>query len=353
MRGHVLRLALAAGIFAAWMVAFAQDKPAAEAPVAGLVDFVEGDAMFEGRNGMRIAKVGDSVRSGETATTFAGAEVHLKMADGAYLSLRENSKITITSYVANGDEGDESLIELARGAFRSVTGWIGKFRPKAYKVTTPMATIGIRGTDHEPTHLLPGDPRGEPGTYDKVNEGSTVLRSPRGTVEVGPNRAAFFHADRREPPRLLASVPKFFQPARNEQRFAQRARESARTVETQRAQRIEAVRKERGRPAAKPPAQAKPPWPEAAPKAIAPRAVPQQPAAAPKPAAQKPAAMREKAERRAEARRQMEQRQSEKARPRPEIQHNFEPQKPAAKAAARRLDKLEERHHEKGARKRP
>jgi hypothetical protein len=363
MRGQVLRLALAAGAFAA-ALAFAQDKqgatapgaeptaPAAEAPVAGLVDFVEGDAMFEGRNGMRIAKVGDSVRSGETATTFAAAEVHLKMADGAYLSLRENSKITITSYVANGDEGDESLIELARGAFRSVTGWIGKFRPKAYKVTTPMATIGIRGTDHEPTHLLPGDPRGEPGTYDKVNEGSTVLRSPRGTVEVTPNRAAFFNTDRREPPRVLASVPKFFQPARNEQRFAQRARESARTVETQRAQHIEAVRKERGRPAAKPPAQARPATraPETAQKAIAPRAVPQQPAAAPKPAAQKPAAMREKAERRAEARRQMEQRQSEKARPRPEIQHDSERQRPAGKA--RRQEEAEERHLEKGTKKR-
>jgi len=299
MRGQPLRLALAAGIFAASMVAFAQDKPAAEAPVAGLVDFVEGDAMLEGRTGSRIAKAGDSVRAGETVTTFAGAEVHLKMADGAYFSLRENSKITITRYVANGDDGDESLIDLARGAFRSVTGWIGKFRPKAYSVRTPMATIGIRGTDHEPTHLLPGDPRGEPGTYDKVNEGGTILQSPRGTVEVGPNRAAFFHADRREPPRVLASVPKFFQPARNEQRFTQRARESVRTVATQRQQRIEAVRKARGKPAAK------------------------------------PAAL--KAERRAEMRRKMEERKAEKARPRPEIQR---------KAEERRFEK-------KGAKKRP
>jgi hypothetical protein len=203
-----------------------------------------------------------------------------------------------------------------------------------------MATIGIRGTDHEPTHLLPGDPRGEPGTYDKVNEGGTVLRTPRGNVEVAPNRAAFFHADRREPPRVLASVPKFFQPARNEQRFTQRARESVRTVATQRQQRIEAVRKERGgKPAAKPAAQPKP-------------------AAAIKPAAQKPAAMREraaiqeKAERRVEARRKMEERKSERARPRPEIQRNAEPQKPAAKAGPRRRDELEERRFEKGAKKR-
>jgi len=354
MREHLLRLTLVAGAFAATL-AFAQDKPAAvapaaaptapaaEAPVAGLVDFVEGDAMLEGRSGARIAKAGDSVRSGETVTTFAAAEVHLKMADGAYLSLRENSKITITSYVANGDDGDESLIDLARGAFRSVTGWIGRFRPKAYQVRTPIVTIGIRGTDHEPTHLLPGDPRGEPGTYDKVNEGSTVMRSPRGTVEVAPNQAAFFNIDRREPPRVLASVPSFFRPARNEQRFAERARESARTTGTQRAQRIEAVGKERGQPPAKPPAQAKPVAAkpaarasEAAKGAAQKRGLAQKPAATPKPAAQKPAAMREKAERRAEARRQAEQRKSEKAKSRPEIQRKR--QQPAAKAKARRFD---------------
>jgi hypothetical protein len=192
------------------------------------------------------------VRSGDTVTTFPKAELHLKMVDGAFISVRESSKLTITSYVANGDDHDESLIDLAHGVLRSITGWIGKNHREAYKVRTPMVTIGIRGTDHEASHLLPGDPRGEPGSYDKVNEGGTVMQSPRGTVEVAPNRAAFFHRDRPGPPRLLASVPNFFRPARNEQRFLERAHASVRTLDAQREQRREALRKQRGEPPRKP-----------------------------------------------------------------------------------------------------
>lgn len=256
------RFALALGALA-FSLAAAQEKPAA--PAAGVIDFVEGDSIVESRAGARIAKAADPVYQAESITTFAGAEVHLKMADGAYLSLRENSKITITAYVANGDDGDQSLIDLAKGAFRSVTGWIGKYRRAAYQVRTPMVTLGVRGTDHEPTHLLPGDPRGEPGSYDKVNEGRTFMKSEFGTVEVLPNRAAHFTPERRAPPRLLASVPAFFKPARNEHKFVERARASARNLEAQRETRREALRKQRGSEAGKAPRKPEPPAQKARP----------------------------------------------------------------------------------------
>lgn len=210
--------------------AFAQDRPA-----AGTIDFVEGDAMIETKDKQsRIAKLADAVYAGETITTFPAAELHLKMADGGYLSLRESTKITLTEYVANGGDGDRSLIDLAKGAFRSITGWIGKYRRDAYKVRTPIVTIGVRGTDHEPTHFEPGDPRGEPGSYDKVNEGRTVMQSKFGAVEVPANRAAHFRADQRAAPKVLQTVPTFFKPSRNEQRFVERGRQSARTLDTQR-----------------------------------------------------------------------------------------------------------------------
>jgi hypothetical protein len=231
----------AAALLLAASCALAQERPA-----AGTIDFVEGDAMVETKDKQtRIAKTGEPVFAAETITTFKATELHLKMADGGFLSLRENTKITLTEYVANGDDGDRSLIDLAKGAFRSVTGWIGKHRPTAYRVRTPMVTIGVRGTDHEPTHFEPGDPRGAPGSYDKVNEGRTVMQSKFGTVEVPANRAAHFHTDQRAAPRVLQSVPTFFRPAKNEQRFAQRAQESAKTVDRQRATRRDLVQKQR------------------------------------------------------------------------------------------------------------
>src|SRR6185369_8553026 len=165
-RSEAGRLMLRAALLA---LALAAVPALAQEPAAGTIDFVEGDATVENAAGAaRLAREGDAVRAGETITTFARAEVHLRMADGGYLSVRENSKLTLTRYAANGDERDECLIDLARGAFRSVTVWIGLFHPQAYSIHTATATIGIRGTDHEPMHLLAGDPRGEPGTYEKV-----------------------------------------------------------------------------------------------------------------------------------------------------------------------------------------
>jgi hypothetical protein len=322
----------------------AQDRSAAAPRQAGTIELVEGDTIIDPRAGtsFRPARAGEFVNEGDTLTTFGGAEVQLRMADGAYLSVRENTKLTITAYVADGGSEDRSLIELAKGSFRAVTGWIGKFNQAGYEVRTPTAVLGIRGTDHEPMHLLLGDPRGEPGTYDKVNDGRTFMRSGSGTVEVTPNRAAFHGSAPGARPRLLASVPAFFRPARNEQRFVQRARETAPTIQRLRDTRIQAVRAERARsPAAVPapaPRNVAPPAPvrpEARPPAAAPvrpatkaaeprsepkRAQARDPAAAKalaaREAAQKASAARE-AERKAAERRAAAQKAAQQAKSKP------------------------------------
>ena len=240
-------------------VAVAQDgsrnDAAAHPVIAGTIELAEGDVLLAARaGGSRLARLGEPVYEGDTITTFDKAELHLHMTDGARFAVRENSRLTITSYIANGDENDRSLIDLARGAFRAVTGWIGQFSLKAktaagrdaYQVRTPLVTIGVRGTDHEPTHLLTGDPRGEAGSYDRVYSGKAVIQSPQGAIEVPPNRAAFHSASGpRARPRMLASVPGFFVARRHEQQFVERSREGLRNLAQRRAARREAIRLER------------------------------------------------------------------------------------------------------------
>ncbi|MGH8446844.1 MAG: hypothetical protein ACREVL_16350, partial [Solimonas sp.] len=41
-----------------------------------------------------------------------------------------------------------AFLRLLKGGFRTVSGLIGKANPDEYRVTTPVATIGIRGTDY-------------------------------------------------------------------------------------------------------------------------------------------------------------------------------------------------------------
>ncbi|MDH4192069.1 MAG: hypothetical protein OEW21_17925, partial [Betaproteobacteria bacterium] len=117
-------------------VAVAQDgsrnDAAAHPVIAGTIELAEGDVLLAARaGGSRLARLGEPVYEGDTITTFDKAELHLHMTDGARFAVRENSRLTITSYIANGDENDRSLIDLARGAFRAVTGWIGQFSLKA------------------------------------------------------------------------------------------------------------------------------------------------------------------------------------------------------------------------------
>jgi hypothetical protein len=236
MRALLLALAICLAL-----AAHAQDVP--QPRIAGTIELADGNILIEAKDGRsRLPVVGENVYEGDTLTTFANSEAHLHMADGAQFIVREDSKITLFEYVADGGSEDRSLVDLAKGAMRSITGWIGQFNRSKYRIRTPLVTIGVRGTDHEPTHLLPGDPRGEPGSYDKVNEGSAFMETKQGIVEVPKNKAAFHSASARTSPRLLNSVPAFFKPGRHEQRFLARAEETRKAIPQRRLQRQEFVR---------------------------------------------------------------------------------------------------------------
>ncbi|MGH8746986.1 MAG: FecR family protein, partial [Burkholderiales bacterium] len=228
----------------------ASESHTAAAPrLAGTVEFASGDSMITPQVGdSRLVAKGSEVHESDTIVTFNGGEAQLHMLDGAYLMVRENSRIKIDAYVADGGDKDRSILDLIKGAVRSITGWIGKYNRAAYEIRTPiLVTIGVRGTDHEVTYIPPGDPRGAPGVYDKVNEGMAFMRSGSAVVEVPPQRAVFSAWGAiPHPPRLLASIPRFFKPGPHEREFALRARASVRTIAAQRQARIRAVRKLRG-----------------------------------------------------------------------------------------------------------
>ena len=108
----------------------------------------------------RLVAAGTQVDEGDTIVTFKGGEAQLRMLDGAYLMVRENSRIKIEAYVADGGDDDRSILDLLQSTVRSITGWIGKFNRAAYEIHTPiLVTIGVRGTDHEVSYIPPDDPR--------------------------------------------------------------------------------------------------------------------------------------------------------------------------------------------------
>jgi hypothetical protein len=211
--------------------------------IAGKVDLVEGDVhVYDARNAVRIVHVNDNVFEGDSIVTGSNGEIHLTMADTGFIAVRPNTKMAITQYRANGDNQDKGVIGLLVGSFRSISGWIGKYQPKSYEIRTPTATIGIRGTDHEPKVIPDGSSEGEPGTYDKVNAGGTYINTPQGRVDVSENHAGF--APRGGPginarPRMLDRVPNFYRPTHNEHLIEGKHAEIQRNLPTRRAERFQ------------------------------------------------------------------------------------------------------------------
>ena len=127
-----LRLAVALGLQIPFFVGFSQPALAQDAAprIAGSIELTDGDVLLEGKDGkIRPPINGENVFEGDAVTTFPRGEIHLQMADGASLIVRESSKITIAEYVADGGDKDRSLIELAKGAMRLVAFAKRRSRP--------------------------------------------------------------------------------------------------------------------------------------------------------------------------------------------------------------------------------
>ena len=202
------------------------DTAPADSAAFGTVDFVEGVVSVKTAGGVQSSpKSGDTIVPGSTLTTGPNGEIHVTTVDQGFVALRPNTVMRVDSYRAEGGDDDNMALSLVKGSFRAITGWIGQFNRESDKVVTPTATIGIRGTDHEPSYVAPEDAAAlgeEAGTYDKVNDGGSFIDNGHGRTEVDPNQSGFASFKHTEAPRRLDHVPKFYHPSRNEQRIESR-----------------------------------------------------------------------------------------------------------------------------------
>ena len=231
----------AAPMLARWMCALAFLCALCDVRAANVfshVEFTEGRAsIIDAKGQSRAARVGEKVIEGETLVTGSDGELHARTDDHGLIALRANTRVKVEVYRAAGDDDDRSVLSLVGGTLRSLTGWIGKYRPANYLVKANTATIGIRGTDHEPLVIAPGDKQGPAGTYDKVNAGSTYIQNATGRVDIAAGHAGFAPHDGKFAPRALEKVPDAYKATRNEGRINARKEELAREVEQHRLER--------------------------------------------------------------------------------------------------------------------
>ena len=120
------------------------------ADVAGRVNFVSGKVEAIAADGSRRTLTkGELVNSGERLETNKG-RVQIRFTDGSFISLQPNTVFGLDNYAFNKAKPEDGslLFNFIRGSMRTVSGAIGKTNRANYKVQTPVATIGIRGTGY-------------------------------------------------------------------------------------------------------------------------------------------------------------------------------------------------------------
>ncbi len=92
----------------------------------------------------RVLATGGRVFENDRITTGANAVAQLMFADQTTLSVGPRSQVTLDRYVYDPSQGaGDVAVSVGSGALRFVSG---TQRPQNYRVRTPVATIGVRGT---------------------------------------------------------------------------------------------------------------------------------------------------------------------------------------------------------------
>lgn len=182
---------------------------------AGKFIYAFGEVNVTSRSGEnRPAAKGQILNEGDLISSGADGSAQIRLNDDGMLAVRANTKVRIDEFRYQGkqDGSERSALSLLQGGLRAITGAVGSANKQNYRISTPTATIGIRGTDHEPFFVPNGaHPFGnvQPGTYDKVNTGEAYIQTPLGIVAINPNQVGFAGASNAKPV-LLPAVPTLF-----------------------------------------------------------------------------------------------------------------------------------------------
>lgn len=157
---------------------------------------------------------GDTVYSGEQIQTGDQSYADLAFTDGGTITLRPDTQFGIESYhydetahLADTEPGESAapaaapddsaeappapqenaFFKLLKGGLRAVSGLIGHVQRDDYRMATPVATIGVRGTDYEARYCGSDcgdekDASGAPadGLYTAVDDGAIGVKNEGG-----------------------------------------------------------------------------------------------------------------------------------------------------------------------------
>lgn len=191
---------------------------------AGKVEFAIGNVVAVGPDGRsRPLAKGEDIDTGDTIQTGNG-RAQVRFIDGGFVSLTPNTEFKVTDYNYAGktDGTEKGVFGLVKGGLRAVTGAIGHVNKQNYQVNTPVATIGIRGTEFLATMI-------DNKLIVRVGDGAIYVVNAAGTIVLYKGQSGEVDGVNTQPeftnevPLVNAAGPRGATPAvlREEQRLEQ------------------------------------------------------------------------------------------------------------------------------------
>ena len=147
----------------------------ADQPQIGEVSLVLGRAWLETLDArgvvQRVAvQSGVAIRESDRVVTESNGHVHIRFVDDALVSVRPDSRLEVARYRYNPEYPQQSAIRLnlEEGVTRSISGQGASAARERFRLNTPIAAIGVRGTDFV-VSASAGSVRAQ------VNEGAIVM----------------------------------------------------------------------------------------------------------------------------------------------------------------------------------
>ncbi len=143
----MIRLSLA-GLFFNLFLYTSSALPADERLPAGQIILFKGGALATNQGASRNLTQGGAIYVGDKILTGGKTRVKLRMIDDTEITLGDDTVFVVSEYRFDAaNRKGQAVLGVLKGFFRAVTGGLSKLQNQPFKVETPLATIGIRGTD--------------------------------------------------------------------------------------------------------------------------------------------------------------------------------------------------------------
>ncbi len=118
-------------------------------PIGKVIFHIGQSAIASDGQAVSQIKKEQDLEVGQVIRTGHNGHVHIRFIDNAFVSVRPNSELVIEEYLVDEQHPQHNRIKfnLKQGTSRLITGKGGHANKSSFRLNTPVAAIGVRGTD--------------------------------------------------------------------------------------------------------------------------------------------------------------------------------------------------------------